>query len=115
MFAQTITGTPYYQSPELLDEEPRYNHKSDIWSLGCLLYEIVALKRPFIAKNIMELSTKVMAVDYPPLPADSPRDLHTLVDMMLRRNPDDRAEISTMLSLPELASTVQAVKAKFRL
>ena len=41
-------GTPFYFSPEVVEEKP-YNHKSDIWSLGCVLYELCALKHPFLA------------------------------------------------------------------
>ena len=48
--AHTIVGTPYYLSPELCEEKP-YNHKSDIWSLGCVLYELCTFKHPFEAKN----------------------------------------------------------------
>jgi NIMA (never in mitosis gene a)-related kinase len=44
--AKTIVGTPYYLSPEIIESRP-YNFKSDIWSLGVLLYEICALKPPF--------------------------------------------------------------------
>ena len=44
--AQTQTGTPYYASPEVWNDHP-YNEKSDIWSLGCILYEITALRPPF--------------------------------------------------------------------
>ena len=46
--AMTVVGTPYYLSPELCEEKP-YNHKSDIWSLGCVLYELCTLKHPFEA------------------------------------------------------------------
>ena len=46
--AHTVVGTPYYLSPELCAEES-YNHKSDIWSLGCVLYELCTLKHPFEA------------------------------------------------------------------
>ena len=48
--AHTIVGTPYYLSPELCEENP-YNHKSDIWSLGCVLYVLCTYKHPFEAKN----------------------------------------------------------------
>lgn len=48
--AMTVVGTPYYLSPELCEEKP-YNHKSDIWSLGCVLYELCTLKHPFEAQN----------------------------------------------------------------
>jgi len=49
-FAHTVVGTPYYLSPELCEEKP-YNHKSDIWSLGCVLYELCTLKHPFESNN----------------------------------------------------------------
>jgi NIMA (never in mitosis gene a)-related kinase len=46
--AETVVGTPYYLSPELCEEKP-YNHKSDIWSLGCVLYELCTFRYPFEA------------------------------------------------------------------
>ena len=48
--ATSKVGTPYYLSPEVCEDKP-YNRKSDIWSLGCILYEICALKYPFEAKS----------------------------------------------------------------
>ena len=48
--AFTVVGTPYYLSPELCEEKP-YNNKSDIWSLGCVLYELCTLRHPFEAMN----------------------------------------------------------------
>mgnify|MGYP006089305297 FL=1 len=49
-FATSKVGTPYYLSPEVCEDRP-YNYKSDIWSLGCILYEMCTLKHPFEAKN----------------------------------------------------------------
>lgn len=43
VFAQTFVGTPYYMSPELI-EESKYNAMSDIWALGCLIYELCCLE-----------------------------------------------------------------------
>lgn len=45
-FAQTQTGTPFYASPEVWREDP-YDFKTDIWSLGCVMFEICMLKPPF--------------------------------------------------------------------
>ena len=44
--AYTQTGTPYYASPEVWRDEP-YDCKSDIWSLGCIIFEMAALRPPF--------------------------------------------------------------------
>lgn len=62
----TQTGTPYYASPEVWRDEP-YDHKSDIWSLGCLIYEMAALKPPFLGKSMEELNASVQrsAAAYP--------------------------------------------------
>ena len=50
VFAYTHVGTPYYMSPEQIQEQ-RYNEKSDIWSAGCVIYEMLALRAPFEATN----------------------------------------------------------------
>ena len=50
--AKTLIGTPYYLSPEIINDKP-YDYKSDIWSLGILLYEICALKMPFEGFNML--------------------------------------------------------------
>ena len=57
-FAYTNVGTPYYMSPELINEK-KYNEKSDIWALGCLIYEICALQPPFMANNYLTLAVKI--------------------------------------------------------
>jgi len=57
-FAHTSVGTPYYMSPELINEH-KYNEKSDIWACGCLLYEMCALSPPFVAQNYLALAMKI--------------------------------------------------------
>ena len=54
----TQTGTPYYASPEVWRDNP-YDHKSDIWSIGCVIYEMVTLKPPFRAETMEGLYKKV--------------------------------------------------------
>lgn len=65
--AYTVVGTPSYISPELCEGRP-YNQKSDIWSLGCILYEMAALKRAFEAPTLPALVLKIMRGNYQPLP-----------------------------------------------
>ncbi|XP_051912274.1 serine/threonine-protein kinase Nek7-like [Hippocampus zosterae] len=55
--AHTQTGTPYYASPEVWRDEP-YDGKSDVWSLGCVLYEMAALRPPFEASDLQGLYRK---------------------------------------------------------
>lgn len=57
--AHTVIGTPYYMSPELFANKP-YNHKSDIWALGCCVYEMATLRHAFTARNINALMYKIL-------------------------------------------------------
>lgn len=70
----TQTGTPYYASPEVWSDKP-YNEKSDIWSLGCVLYEAAAMHPPFRATDMKGLFQKVMTGKYPPIPRTYSGDL----------------------------------------
>lgn len=61
--AQTVVGTPYYLSPEMCEGKD-YNEKSDVWALGCILYELVHLKRPFEAPTLPLLVQKITSVRF---------------------------------------------------
>ena len=64
---RTQTGTPYFASPEIWEDKP-YSFKSDIWSIGCILYQMAALEMPFQGKNIKEVYYNLKKVNIPPLP-----------------------------------------------
>ena len=57
--ARTVVGTPYYMSPELFSNQP-YNHKSDVWALGCCVHEMATLKHAFSARNINALVVSIV-------------------------------------------------------
>ena len=65
--AHTVVGTPYYMSPECVQNEP-YNYKSDLWALGCILYELCTLNHAFDASNLLGLVFKIVQESYPPIP-----------------------------------------------
>ncbi|KAL0223711.1 hypothetical protein P9112_003101 [Eukaryota sp. TZLM1-RC] len=94
-FARTSVGTPYYLSPEQCEDRP-YNSKSDIWSLGCILYELCALRHAFVAKSIPALVMSILRGIYEPIPALYSQDLSDLVKWLLSSDPDDRPTIDEL-------------------
>ena len=95
-FAKTIIGTPYYLSPEIINNKP-YNNKTDIWSLGVLLYQMITLKLPFEANNLPILSFKILKGKYNPIPSCFSKKLAILVNHLLKVNPDERPEMTEIL------------------
>jgi NIMA (never in mitosis gene a)-related kinase 7 len=87
----SLVGTPYYMSPERLMEHP-YDFASDIWSLGCLLYELAALQSPFYTddNSLYTLGRKIRDMDYPPLPDCFSAELMSLVTSMLQMDATKR-------------------------
>ena len=82
-FLVQVIGTPYYLSPELCEDKP-YNQKSDVWALGCLLYEMTTQKHAFEGQNLPALVLKITRGTYPPIPAHYSQDLRHLIDCMLQ-------------------------------
>ena len=97
--AKTYVGTPYYLSPEIINSQP-YDFKSDIWSLGVLLYEMCALKMPFDASNLPQLYIKIINCNYPPLNNIYSDDLKKLVKSMLNETSMKRPNITEILNYP---------------
>uniref|UniRef100_A0A8I5UVR7 Serine/threonine-protein kinase Nek3 n=3 Tax=Pongo TaxID=9599 RepID=A0A8I5UVR7_PONAB len=105
-FACTYVGTPYYVPPEIWENLP-YNNKSDIWSLGCILYELCTLKHPFQANSWKNLILKVCQGCISPLPSHYSCELQFLVKQMFKRNPSHRPSATTLLSRGIVARLVQ--------
>ncbi|XP_038057121.1 serine/threonine-protein kinase Nek1-like isoform X3 [Patiria miniata] len=97
--ARTCIGTPYYLSPEICENKP-YNNKSDIWALGCVLYEICTLKHAFEAGNMKNLVLKIIRGSYPPVSPRYSYDLRNLIALLFKRNARDRPSVNTVLKKP---------------
>lgn len=80
---KTQTGTPYYASPEVWSDKP-YNNKSDIWSIGTVLYEMCAQSPPFKASDMNQLFKKITSGKVPTLPLMYSRELNTMVKSCLQ-------------------------------
>jgi len=114
-FAKTMVGTPYYLSPEIIEELP-YNFKSDVWSLGVVLYEMATLKHPFQADNLQRLAIKILHGTYPPPDSDMySGDLISLISRMLCKSADDRPTLVDILCMPFLVPVVSEVVATYSL
>lgn len=104
--ARTCIGTPYYLSPEICQNRP-YNNKSDIWALGCVLYEMCTLKHAFEAGNMKNLVLKIISGSFPPVSVHYSYDLRNLLSQLFKRNPRDRPSVNSILEKNFIAKRVE--------
>ncbi|KAF1443639.1 Serine/threonine-protein kinase Nek5, partial [Pygoscelis papua] len=118
-FAHTCVGTPYYLSPEMCENRP-YNNKTDIWSLGCVLYELCALKHPVIltvlfllfslikfeGNSLHQLVLKICRGHFHPVSPNYSYDLRILISQLFKISPRDRPSINSILRKPFLQKLV---------
>uniref|UniRef100_A0A8C9RET0 non-specific serine/threonine protein kinase n=1 Tax=Scleropages formosus TaxID=113540 RepID=A0A8C9RET0_SCLFO len=96
--AKTCIGTPSYLSPEVCQDVP-YSSKSDIWALGCLLFEICALRPAFEAKNLIRLYHKIIKGECGRIPEEYSENLAALIQKMLSLEPGERPSASCILNM----------------
>ena len=94
--ARTQTGTPYYIAPEIWKDKP-YDYKCDIWSLGCIIYEICTSRPPFRGTSLAELGRNILTGYYLPFSGFS-NDIKNLISKMLIVDPIKRASINELLN-----------------
>lgn len=104
--ATTAIGTPHYLSPEICKRQP-YNHKSDMWSLGCVLYELCALQLAFPADNFIQLVQSICRGSFKPLPSVFSSKITDLVQVLLRPVPDRRPSAEQLLTCSKLEEEVK--------
>eukprot|EP00913_Durusdinium_trenchii_P010836 g10165.t1 len=103
--AHTRVGTPYYLSPEIIRKQP-YNYKTDVWSLGVLLYEMAHLRRPFVG-TLETLPKIIISGEYEPLSSVFSAELHQLVARMLAVDPHQRLNLADALQEEVLAAPLR--------
>ena len=105
----TQTGTPYYASPEVWKDKP-YDHKSDVWSLGCVLYEMITLRPPFRAKDMEGLFNKVCKGEINKIPEKFSDDLFQIVKYLLQVNSIQRPSCDQILQHPIILKRIEYFK-----
>ena len=103
------TGNPYYASPEIWKDLP-HDNKSDIWSLGCVLYEMITLRPPFRAQDREGLFNKVCKGKYDKIPNRFSDDLSDIVKILLEVNPSDRPSCVEILKIPLVKKRIEYFK-----
>ena len=102
----TQTGTPYYASPEVWEEQP-YDSKSDVWSLGCVIYEMATLRPPFQAQSMEELYKKVMRGIYPKISSRYSEDLSDVLKLMIQVEVGARPSCEELLKMPMIYKRIE--------
>ena len=105
----TQTGTPYYASPEVWNDDP-YDSKSDIWSLGCVTYEMLTLHPPFRAESMDGLYQKVIKGQYGKINNRYSNDIAEIIKFLLKVNPIDRPNCSQILKHPLVIKRIEFFK-----
>ena len=105
----TQTGTPYYASPEVWRDEP-YSYKSDLWSIGCVIYELCALRPPFKGKDLDELFLNVCKGKVDRISHVYSDDLWKMILMLLQVEVKKRCDCDKFLNSKLITRKIQEMK-----
>lgn len=106
--ARTMVGTPYYLSPEICQKQP-YAMPSDVWALGCVLYELCAMKVPFEAADLNGLVDRIVRGSVPRVPSTYSRELSDLCNDMLTRDARRRPLAAAILQRSMLQKEIKVM------
>ena len=94
-------GTPFYTAPEIWNEQP-YNYKCDIWSVGCIIYELASLSLPYTGEGVDKLYENIMSKKYKPIPEFYSENLKKIINYMLISDPSKRPSTDILLNYPNI-------------
>ena len=106
--AITQTGTPYYASPEIWNDHP-YDYKCDIWSAGCIIYEMASLKMPFRGTSMQMLYNNVMKGNIENIPSRYSSELMDIIKLILTKNPKKRPSAEDLLRNPIISEKMEKI------
>ena len=106
--AITQTGTPYYASPEIWNDHP-YDYKCDIWSTGCIIYEMASLKMPFRGTSMQMLYNNVMKGNIENIPSRYSNELMDIIKLILTKNPKKRPSAEDLLKNPIILEKMEKI------
>ncbi|KAF6019940.1 NEK11 [Bugula neritina] len=107
--ATTFTGTPYYMSPEVLKHEG-YNSKSDVWSIGCIIYELCCHRHAFEGQGLMGVMYKIVEGECPSLPDKYSKNLHSILKKIFTKDPKERPSASEILKISFVSHHMEKMK-----
>jgi NIMA (never in mitosis gene a)-related kinase 2 len=107
--AKTNLGTPYYMAPEIINEKD-YDEKADIWSLGCLIYQLAALKPPFDGANAYKLGMNINAGRYSRIPNKYSQELMNVIARMLQLQPRKRPSVEELEVAPGISNAMRSAR-----
>lgn len=109
-FADTRIGTPHYLPPEMCSNKP-YEFSADVWCLGVVLYELLALEVPFSAPSMASLVLKICTTEPRPVPSVYSNELRALLARMLAKGPRERPLSAEIVAMPHVRRSIAAVLA----
>ncbi|EAY15505.1 CAMK family protein kinase [Trichomonas vaginalis G3] len=112
-FYNTQIGTPYYLSPEMCQGK-NYNSKTDIWSFGCIMYEMCTLHHAFEGRNINNLLFNIVRGNITPISTQYSADLRNLINSMLSKDPKLRPTATEIVKKPIIRNRLTTYLSEFQ-
>jgi len=110
-FAHTLVGTPYYLSPEICQRQ-LYGCPSDVWAVGCVLYEMCALRVPFDGQDCKELVERILRGPLPRIPSTYSGPLCDASAELFTRDVAHRPTAASILQRPLFQNEIKRMLAE---